>query len=97
MKVLLYLEGERMLEKSGIGRAFEHQKKALSCAGVEYTIDAESDDYDILHINSYGIKSLSMVQQAKKAGKKVIYHAHSNAEDFRNSFIGSNQVASVYK
>ncbi len=97
MKVLLYLEGERMLEKSGIGRAFEHQKKALSCAGVEYTIDAESDDYDILHINSYGIKSLSMVQQAKKAGKKVIYHAHSNAEDFRNSFIGSNQVASIYK
>jgi 1,2-diacylglycerol-3-alpha-glucose alpha-1,2-glucosyltransferase len=96
LKVLLYFEGERMLEKSGIGRAFEHQKKALTCAGVDYTINA-NDDYDILHINTYGFKSRQMIRRTKKNGKKVVYHAHSNAEDFRNSFIGSNQVASLYK
>jgi 1,2-diacylglycerol-3-alpha-glucose alpha-1,2-glucosyltransferase len=65
LKVLLYFEGERMLEKSGIGRAFEHQKKALTCAGVDYTINA-NDDYDILHINTYGFKSRQMIRRTKK-------------------------------
>lgn len=86
-----------MLEKSGIGRAFEHQKSALASAGVEYTTDTKSDDYDILHINTYGINSRKIIQHAKKQGKKVIYHAHSNAEDFENSFLGSNTIRPLYK
>ncbi|GMA43936.1 hypothetical protein GCM10025853_13930 [Tetragenococcus halophilus subsp. halophilus DSM 20339] len=60
-----------MLEKSGIGRAFEHQKKALESAGIDYTTDARSKDYDILHINTYGINSRKMIKQAKKQGKKL--------------------------
>ncbi|AYW44695.1 glycosyltransferase [Tetragenococcus koreensis] len=97
MKVLLYFEGEKMLEKSGIGRAFDHQKKALESAGIEYTTDAKSKDYDILHINTYGLNTRKMIQQAKRQEKKVVYHAHSNAEDFKNSFIGSNAVTPLYK
>lgn len=97
MKVLLYFEGEKILAKSGIGRALEHQKRALSKVGIEYTLEADCTDYDILHINTYGIKSYSIVKKAKKLGKKVIYHAHSTEEDFRNSFIGSNQISPLVK
>ena len=38
-----------------------------------------------------------MGKKAKKLGKKVIYHAHSTEEDFRNSFLLSNQVAPLFK
>ncbi|MDH5042031.1 cell wall glycolipid biosynthesis glucosyltransferase BgsA [Enterococcus faecalis] len=97
MKILLYFEGEKILAKSGIGRALDHQKRALSEVGIEYTLDADCSDYDILHINTYGINSHRMVRKARKLGKKVIYHAHSTEEDFRNSFIGSNQLAPLVK
>ena len=33
MKVLLYFEDEQLIRKSGVGRAFEHQKRALASAG----------------------------------------------------------------
>lgn len=97
MKVLLYFEGEKILSKSGIGRALDHQKRALSEVGIEYTLDANCEDYDILHINTYGINSHRMVSKARRLGKKVIYHAHSTEEDFRNSFTGSNQLAPLVK
>ncbi len=29
MKVLIYFEGQQLLSKSGIGRAFDHQKKSV--------------------------------------------------------------------
>lgn len=97
MKVLIYFEGQQLLSKSGIGRAFDHQKKALESAGVPYSTDENELDFDILHINTYGLNSQRMVRRAKRADKKVIYHAHSTEEDFRNSFIGSNQVSAIYK
>lgn len=97
VKSLLYFEGEKILSKSGIGRALEHQKRALSEVGIEYTLDSESTDYDILHINTYGIKSMNMIHKARKLDKKIIYHAHTTEEDFRNSFIGSNQVSPLVK
>ena len=97
MKVLLYFENEELITKSGIGRAYEHQKKALSYAGVEYTTDPSCRDYDILHINTYGINSNTMVHNARRMKKKVIYHAHSTEEDFRNSFTLSNIVSPLIK
>lgn len=97
MKVLLYFEGKKILAKSGIGRALDHQKRALSGVNIEYTLDTDCIDYDILHINTYGINSHNIVNKAKKMGKKVIYHAHSTEEDFRNSFIGSNQISPLVK
>lgn len=96
VKVLLYFESEKILAKSGIGRALDHQKRALSDVGIPYTLDT-NDDYDILHINTYGINSHNMVNKARRDGKKVVYHAHSTEEDFRNSFIGSNQLSPVVK
>lgn len=96
VKVLLYFESEKMLAKSGIGRALDHQKRALKEAGIAYTLDSK-EDYDILHINTYGINSHNMVNQARRDGKKIVYHAHSTEEDFRNSFIGSNQLSPLVK
>lgn len=95
MKVLLYFEAQKLIAQSGIGNALKHQKAALEAVGVEYTTNP-NDDYDILHINTYGLNSRRMVAKARKAGKPVVYHAHSTEEDFRNSFIGSNQLAPLY-
>lgn len=97
MKVLLYFEDAKWLAQSGIGRALEHQKRALTEVGIDYTTDPHCTDYDILHINTYSLNSTRMVKRARKMGKKVIYHAHSTEEDFRNSFIGSNQLAPFVK
>ncbi|MFU2203716.1 glycosyltransferase family 4 protein [Streptococcus hyovaginalis] len=96
MKVLLYLEAPDQLSKSGIGRAIKHQQKALEIAGIDYTMDPQ-DDYDLVHINTYGIKSWQLLRRSQKAGKRVIMHAHSTKEDFENSFIGSNMAASLFK
>lgn len=96
MKVLLYTENEKMIGKSGLGKAIKHQMRALEENNIEYTTNPK-DDYDIVHINFYGPKSYFLAKKAKKNGKKVIYHAHSTEEDFRNSFLLSNQMAPLFK
>lgn len=97
MKVLLYFESEKALQNSGIGRALKHQIAACESAGIEYTTDPWDDDYDILHINTVGLNSESIIKKTRNDGKPVIYHAHSTEEDFRNSFILSNQIAPMFK
>ena len=96
MKILLYTENEKLFSKSGLGKAIKHQMKALDSVGIEWTTDLD-DDYDIVHINTYGLKSIALAKVAKKNGKPVIYHAHSTEEDFRNSFVLSNQIAPIFK
>ena len=39
MKVFLYTEGFKAIRKSGLGKAIEHQKKALELAKINYTLD----------------------------------------------------------
>lgn len=95
MKVLLYFEGQKLIAGSGIGNAMYHQIAALTANGIEYTLNP-NDEYDILHINTYGLNSRRIIRQARQAQKPVIYHAHSTQEDFKNSFIGSNQLAPLY-
>lgn len=96
MKVLLYTEGEKLFSKSGLGKAIKHQMRALEYEGIEYTTNVK-DDYDIVHINYYGPNSYALAKKAHKKGKKVVYHAHSTEEDFRNSFIFSKQIAPLFK
>lgn len=96
MKVLLYTEGEKMFSKSGLGHAIKHQMKALSLENIEYTTNLK-DDYDIIHLNFYGPKSYAEAKRAKKNGKKVVYHAHSTEEDFKNGFIFSKQISPAFK
>ena len=96
MKVLLYTESEKIIRKSGLGKAIKHQIRALEENKIDYTLNPK-DDWDILHVNFYGPKSYLIAKKAKKQGKKVIYHAHSTEEDFRNSFIFSNLVSPLFK
>lgn len=96
MKVLLYTEMEKNVRKSGLGKAIEHQKTALSREGIEYTTNPK-DDYDIIHINTWFLKSYFMAKKAKRAGKKVVYHAHSTEEDYRDGFILAKQTSKLVK
>lgn len=96
MKILLYTEGEKLSSKSGLGKAKQHQMKALEYENIEYTTNL-NDDYDIIHINFYGPKSYYLAQKAKSEGKKVVYHAHSTEEDFKSGFIFSKQTAPLFK
>lgn len=96
MKVLLYTEGLKTISKSGLGKAIRHQKKALEDNKIDYTTNLK-DDFDILHVNFYGPKSYFYTKKMRKKGKKIVYHAHSTEEDFRNSFLCSNLVAPLFK
>ena len=69
---------------------------ALDAVNVQYTTNTK-DDFDIAHINFYGLKSFNLAKKLKKQGEKVVYHAHSTEEDFRNSFIFSNQISKLFK
>ena len=97
MKVLLHSDKQEQIAKSGVGRAIVHQQEALRLNGVEYTLDPKDTDYDIIHINTIFPESYLMGKKAKKMGKKVIFHAHSTEEDFRNSYLLTNQVAPLFK
>lgn len=96
MKICLYIEAEYLLNGSGIGSAVEHQRKALQLNDVSHTSDS-GKDFDIIHINVIGPKSLYVAKKMRRQGKKVVLHAHSIAEDFRNSYFLSNLCAPALK
>ena len=96
MKILLYTEGFKRVKNSGLGRAIEHQMTALENEKIEYTTNPK-DDYDILHINTWFLKSYFVAKKAKKKGKKVVYHAHSTEEDYKNGFILAKQTSKLIK
>ena len=96
MKILLYTEKENLIGKSGLGKAIKHQMKALDEVGIEYTNNPK-DDYDILHINTYFPKSYFFAKKAKRKGKKIVYHAHSTEEDYKDGFILAKQTSKLFK
>ena len=96
MKIFLYTEGEKLFAKSGLGQAIKHQMKALESVGIEYTTKSK-DNWDIVHINFYGPNSFATAHLARARHKKVVYHAHSPEEDFKNGFILSNQTSKLFK
>jgi len=96
MKVYLYSGMQKLIEKSGVGRAIYHQEKALSDNGFEY-VKVKTKDYDLVHINTIFPSSLMLALKSKRQGIPVVYHAHSTQEDFENSYIGSNLMAPLFK
>ena len=94
--VLLYTEGEKVIGKSGLGKAIKHQMIALDEENVLYTTNPH-DSYDILHINTYFPKSYLFAKRAKKQGKKIVYHAHSTEEDYRDGFIMGHATSKLFK
>ena len=52
MKVLLYTEGLKTIDKSGLGKAVKHQIRALEDNNIEYSLSPKDiKDCDIVHIN----------------------------------------------
>lgn len=96
MKVLLYTKDYETVKESGVGKAIDHQIKALSLVGCDFTLD-EEQDYDLVHINTVFPQSVAFANKAHRDGKKVVYHGHSTKEDFKNSFTFSNQLAPLFK
>lgn len=95
MKVYIYSEMQKKIAKSGVGRAIYHQKKALSDCGV--TLVDSVEEADVVHINTVLPNSYRLAKKVRKMGKALVYHAHSTKEDFRNSYIGSNLTANLFK
>ena len=96
MKILIYSKDYNLVRESGVGKAIDHQIKALKLVGADFTLD-EKDDFDIVHINTVMPASFLFAEKAKMNNKGVIYHAHSTKEDFKNSFLFSNQLAPSFK
>lgn len=94
MKVYLYSEMQKMIEKSGVGRALYHQQSAAKQNNIGIARGLE--DADIVHINTVFPGSLRIAERAKKKGIPVVFHAHSTKEDFRNSYIGANLFAPLF-
>ena len=95
MKIYIYEGGLGIVAKSGVGSAIKHQKNMLKQAELE---EAKSwKEADIVHINTVFPDSVLAACLAKMQGKKVVYYGHSTMEDFRNSFIGSNRLAPLFK
>ena len=94
--VYLYPGNLKLVEKSGVGQAIYHQKAMLESVQVPVVTRADAD-YDIIHINTIFPDSLLAAKAAKRKGKKVIWYGHSTKEDFRNSFVGSNQMAEGFE
>ncbi len=96
MKILIYTGFLNLVSKSGIGEAIRHQIQILNIMDIKFTKKI-TDSYDIVHINTILPDSLLMSKWAKFRKKKVIYYGHSTMEDFKNSFIGSNLLAPLFK
>ena len=76
----------------GAETSITHQRKAFDRQDIDYTTDP-SDEYDILHLNLLGLPSIYHLLKAKRKGKKVVIHVHWTAENFKDSFRGSNIAA----
>lgn len=95
MRVYLCSDYLNQIKQSGVGRAIEHQQMALDEAQIPYTLTGD-EPYELLHINTVFLKSFLRAKKAKSEGKKVVYHAHSTKEDFKNSFIFANALSSLF-
>ncbi len=96
MKILIYSKDFDLVKESGVGKAISHQIKALELVGADFTLD-ENEDHDVCHINTVLPDSPVFAMRESAKGIKVVYHAHSTEEDFKNSFLFSNVLASGFK
>lgn len=96
MTVYLSSDNQKQIAQSGVGRALKHQAMALDAMQIPYTLSGK-DDYDLIHLNTIFPQSYLKAKKARRAGKGVVYHAHSTAEDFQNSFLFSNKLAPAFK
>lgn len=95
MKIYIYKGGLTIVRKSGVGSAICHQEQMLRETGAPLAKNWK--EATVVHINTVFPDSAFAAFLARKQGKKVVYYGHSTMEDFRNSFIGSNLTAALFK
>lgn len=94
MEVYLYSGVQKLVEKSGVGRALRHQQ--IGARQNHIGLANCLENADVVHINTVFPQSLLAAKKAKRLGIPVVYHAHSTREDFRNSFLGANQLDGLF-
>lgn len=95
MRILLYKSMQKLFKKSGIGRAYEQQTKALLLNNVEVVTDKD-EPFDVVHFNTIFKDSYYFLKKCKKNGIPVVVHGHSTKEDFLNSFNFSNVMKNFF-
>lgn len=96
MQIYIYKGGEKLVGKSGVGQAIQHQREMLRQAGME-TSERWTADTRVVHVNTILPDSLFAVLRARLTGRKVVYYGHSTMEDFRKSFRGSDRLAPLFR
>lgn len=96
MIACLYLEDFGIKLPGGIWTAWKTQVAALKTAGVEVVTDP-SKQHDILHLYVPFLRSKYLAEKYHKSSRPLVTHIHMTAEDFRNSFVGSNLIAPFFK
>lgn len=96
MQVNLYTGCFALVKRSGVGQAILHQKDMLERIGVQAT-GRWSEPAEAVHLNTVFPDSFLASLIARRQNKKVVYYGHSTMEDFKNSFIGSNLFAPLFK
>lgn len=94
MRVYLYSGVQKLVEKSGVGRALRHQQ--LAARQNHIVLAGCLEHADVVHINTVFPQSYLLAKKAKRRGIPVVYHAHSTKEDFRNSFLLANQLDALF-
>jgi len=54
-------------------------------------------DVDVVHCNLIGPGTVAVARSAKRRDVPLVLHSHVTAEDFRESFRGSNRIAPILK
>ena len=96
IKVCVFMGSFKLIKKSGVGKAIEHQIAVLKNAGFSVN-EVPLRNCDIVHINFILPDSVFKALHARKLGVKVIFYGHSTMEDFKDSFAGSNFFAPFFK
>lgn len=86
IRVFLFSECRKLISKSGVGQAVSLQATALKENGIYYTTKA-NEFYNVVHINTFGLKSFCLARKSRRKGIRVIITAHTIVEDFKDSFI----------
>ena len=95
MKVLLYFESEKMLAKSGIGRALDHQKRALTEVGISYTLDEKKIMTSCTSIHTESIVIIWSIKPEEKEKLSIMRILQRKISEI--PFIRSNQLSPIVK
>ena len=96
MRVHLYTGSLDLVRRSGVGQAVAHQRAMLQSAGVE-VVETWALPADAVHINTVLPDAPLAALRAHLRGEKVVVYGHSTEQDFRNSFVGSNRLAPLFR